>query len=97
MKKLISVLLSVLLLFSALQIGSAVAFAEGTDATAQQTVGETSDTDLPDTGAGVSDYIPFEYACDYCGQTHEGFIGILITMLHTFMSAVNLAIEAVKR
>gem|GEM_PF-6299564 len=42
----------------------------------------------------ISGYIPFAYECDYCGETHEGFIGIFITLFHTLMSVFDLVKKA---
>lgn len=95
MKKVISVFLSVLMLLGALQIGSAVAFADETGTDVEQALAEAPS--LPDTGSGVSASKPFEFHCDYCGETHEGFFGMFIAMIHTFLSAVQLAKKAVER
>ena len=91
MKKVISVLLALLMMFSLASVGT-VAFAED----AETPVAAEEDATSNARGA-VSDYIPFSYECDYCGQSHEGFIGILMTMFHTMISAIKLAYTAVKR
>ena len=91
MKKVISVLLALLMMFSLASVGT-VAFAED----AETPVAAEEDATSNARGA-VSDYIPFSYECDYCGNTHEGFIGILFTMLHTVLQAAQLVVTAVKR
>ena len=40
---------------------------------------------------------PFSYDCDYCGETHEGFFGVFITMIHTVLAAVKLITKAVQK
>ncbi len=91
MKKVLSVLLSVLMIFSIAQLGTVTAFAaDDTAAVAEEDT--TSNAKGP-----VSGYRPFSVECDYCGETHEGFFGVFICMLHTVLSAVKLVVKAVQR
>lgn len=92
MKKVLSVLLSVLMIFSIAQLGTVTAFAaDGAEAVAAEE-DTTSNAKGP-----VSGYRPFSVECDYCGETHEGFFGVFICMLHTVLSAVKLVVKAVQR
>ena len=45
----------------------------------------------------VSGYADFNYVCDYCGETHEGFLGIFIAMFHALLSAFDLMKKAIER
>ena len=92
MKKVISVLLALVMLFGVASVGTVSVFAEE----AQETADESAPAVDNATGA-VSGYKEFNYECDYCGETHSGFFGVLITMIHTVLSAVKLAVAAVKR
>lgn len=49
------------------------------------------------TTAKVSGYKPFAYECDYCGETHDGFFGIFITIYHTFLSVFDLIKKAITK
>ena len=91
MKKILSVFLALLMMFSLASVGT-VAFAEDT----APAVTAEEDTTSNARGA-VSGYIPFSYECDYCGNTHEGFLGVLFAMLHTVLAAAKLVVTAVKR
>ncbi len=91
MKKVLSVLLSVLMIFSIAQFGAVTAFADETTETVAEE-GTTSNATGP-----VSGYREFSVECDYCGQTHEGFFGVFIAMIHTVLSAVKLVVKAVQR
>lgn len=93
MKKIISVLLALIMVFSIASFTVVSVYAEDTQESNASYYVSTVDNA---TGA-VSGYIPFSYACDYCGETHEGFFGVLITMFHTALSAIQLAVTAVKR
>ena len=42
------------------------------------------------TSTKISGYKPFEYECDYCGETHEGLLGIFVTLYHTILSGFEL-------
>ena len=92
MKKIISVLLALLMVFSVMSVGAVTAFAEDAETPVAAEEGTTSNA----TGR-VSSYAEFNYKCDYCGNTHEGFIGVLITMLHTVLQAAQLVVTAVKK
>ena len=91
MKKVISVLLALLMMFSLASVGT-VAFAEDAETPVAAEEGTTSNA----TGR-VSSYAEFNYECDYCGETHTGFLGVLITMLHTVLQAAQLVVSTVKR
>ena len=93
MKKIISVLLALIMVFSIASFAVVSVYAEDTQ---ENNVSYYVSTVDNATGA-VSGYIPFSYACDYCGETHEGFFGVLIAMFHTVLSAVKLAVTAVQR
>ncbi|MCH5198121.1 MAG: hypothetical protein J1E34_04355 [Oscillospiraceae bacterium] len=54
------------------------------------------ETTAPATPA-ISGFKPFSYECDYCGETHEGFLGIFVTILHTFLSGVELIKNALTK
>ena len=96
MKKAISVFMAVLMLFSVMQISAVTVFA---DEISQEDIDEAPVPEgwtLPGDGA-VSGYKEFKYECDYCGETHEGFLGIFITLLHTLMSIFDLGQKAIQR
>ncbi len=88
MKKALSVLLAVLMLFSAVQMTAISSFANDIS---QE---ESDEAPVP---AGYAHYKPFSYECSYCGETHEGFFGIFITLLHLMLSAFNLGKKAISR
>ena len=95
MKKIIAVFLAALMLVGAFQVAAVpVVYAEETNPIDEAPVPEG--WTLPGDGA-VSGFIEFEYNCDYCGETHEGFIGIFIAMLHTLLSVFNLGKKAIER
>jgi hypothetical protein len=87
MKKVISVLLALLMVFGVMSVGTVTAFAED----AETPVAAEEET------TRISGYIPFSYDCDYCGETHTDFFGMLITMLHTVLQAAKLVVTAVKK
>ena len=96
MKKAISVFMAVLMLFSVMQISAVTVFA---DEITQEEIGEAPVPEgwtLPGDGA-VSGFKEFSYECDVCGNTHEGFIGILMTMLHMLVGMFKLGQKAVER
>lgn len=96
MKKFIAVLMAVLMLIGVVQVTAVTAFASGIT---QEEIDEAPVPEgwtLPGDGA-VSGYKPFEHQCDYCGQTHEGFFGIFITLLHLILSGFKLGQKAVTK
>ena len=88
MKKALSIFLAVLMLFSAIQLTAVTAFA--TEITQE----EIDEAPVP---TGYAPSKEFSYECSYCGETHEGFFGIFITMFHLLLSAFNLGQKAVTR
>ncbi len=88
MKKALSVFLAVLMLFSAIQLTAVTAFAD------EITQEEIDEAPVP---AGYAQYKPFSHECSYCGETHEGFFGIFITLFHLLLSAFNLGQKAISR
>ena len=92
MKKVISVLLALLMIFSVMSVGAVTAFAQDAETPVAAEEGTTSNA-----RGAVSDYIPFSYECDYCGNTHEGFIGILFAVFHAILQAAQLMATAVKK
>ena len=96
MKKFIAVLMAALLIFGVVQVTAVTVFAS--DVT-QDIIDEAPVPEgwtLPGDGA-VSGYKPFNYECNYCGETHEGFFGIFIALLHMLLDAFNLGKQAVQR
>ena len=96
MKKFIAVLLAALMLAGVMQVAAVSVFASSIT---QEEIDEAPVPEgwtLPGDGA-VSKYIPFSYDCAYCNETHEGFFGIFITILHLFLQAVQLGQKAVER
>ena len=96
MKKFIALLLAALMLIGVLQVTAVSVFASTI------TQEDLDDAPVPEGwtlpgDADVSGYKPFSYQCDYCGETHEGFFGIFITLLHLLLSAFNLGQKAVTK
>ena len=96
MKKVIAVFLAVLMFAGVMQVTAVPVFAEDNMDDIIDEAPVPEGWTLPGDGA-VSGYKPFEHQCDYCGETHEGFIGIFITMLHTFLSAIQLVQKAIQK
>ena len=96
MKKFIALLLAALMLVSVLQVVAVPVFASTI------TQEDIDDAPVPEgwtlPGDGdVSGYLPFNYQCDYCGETHEGFFGIFIAMFHMLLQAFQLGQKAVTK
>ena len=99
MKKIIAVFLAALMFVGALHVATVPVFAtEITQDDINDAPVPTEDPGwtLPGDGA-VSGYREFSVECDYCGETHEGFIGIFMAMFHALLSAFNLAKKAIER
>ena len=93
MKKFIALLLAALMLVSVLQVVAVPVFASTITQEDIDNAPVPEGWTLPG-DADVSGYKPFSYPCDYCGETHEGFIGIFITLLHLLLSGFNLGQKA---
>ena len=98
MKKIIAVFLAALLLVGAFQVAAVpVVYAEETNPIDEAPV-PTEDPGFTLPGdAPVSGFIEFNYDCDYCGETHTGFIGMLIAMLHAVLNVFKLGQKAIQR
>ena len=96
MKKFIALLLAALMLVSVLQVVAVPVFASTITQEDIDNAPVPEGWTLPG-DADVSGYKPFSYPCDYCGETHTGFLGIFMTLFHTLLSIYKLAEKAVKR
>jgi hypothetical protein len=97
MKKVLSVIMAALMLFSVLQFTAVTVLAEETTAADPLEEAPVPEGWTLPGDAAVSGYKPFSHECTYCGETHEGFFGIFITIFHLLLSAVKMGQQAASK
>ena len=96
MKKFIAVLMAALMLIGVVQVTAVTAFASEISQDDINDAPVPEGWTLPGDGA-VSGYKEFSHDCSYCGETHTGFFGMFITLLHLILDAFNLGKKAISK